>query len=206
MKRLPLVLLLSFAAGPLCAQHAHEHGVARLGLVLSGAELGIEWSSPLDTIVGFEHAPGNAEQESALAAATERLRDPAAVVSLPPSAGCQLVAANVAMPFDAHDAAEHRDGDHDHEHEHEHEHEAKHEEAHGQDPGHDAEAMHGEHADLVVTYSFDCKHPEALRQIEVTAFGTYPRLQRVEAAVLTDSKQGAARLTRDDSTWVLPAP
>lgn len=198
MKHLSIALLLSLATGTAAAQHAHEHGVARLGLVQSGAEVGVEWSGPLDTVVGFEHAPANADQERALTEATERLRDPATVVTLPAAAGCRLMAANVAMPFQARDAAEHEEGSH--EHEHEHEHEAEHE-ADGK-----ADAMHDEHADLIVTYDFDCKHPEALTQVQVTAFGSFPRLQRVDAAVLTDSNQGAARLTRDATTWALPQP
>jgi len=196
MKHRSITLLLSLFAAPLFAQHAHEHGVARLGLVQSGTEVGVEWSGPLDTIVGFEHAPATPEQEKALADAAERLRDPSTVVSLPAAAGCRLMSANVAMPFQAEDAEAHVEGEHAHEHEHEAEHE--HEEA--------AEAMHGEHTDLIVTYDFECQHPEALRQVQVTAFASFERLQQVDAAVLTDTQQGAARLTRDTTTWTLPAP
>lgn len=192
MKHLPIALLLSLSAGPLFAQHAHEHGVARLGLVQSGTEVGVEWSGPLDTVVGFEHAPATPEQEKALADATERLRNPATVVSLPAAAGCRLMSANVAMPFQAEDAEAHAEGEHEHEHEHEAE--------------HDDDAMHGEHADLIVTYDFECQHPEALKQVQVTAFTSFERLQRLDAAALTDASQGAARLSRDNTTWMLPSP
>ncbi|WP_230970352.1 DUF2796 domain-containing protein [Nitrogeniibacter aestuarii] len=192
MKLLPIALLLTLSASPLFAQHAHEHGVARLGLVQSGSEVGVEWSGPLDTVVGFEHAPSTAAEKQALADAIERLRNPVTVVSMPPAAGCQLMSANVAMPFQAEDA----EGEHEHEHEHEDE----------QEKGEGADAMHGEHADLIVTYDFTCQHPEALKVVQVTAFDSFERLQRVEAAVLTDTRQGAARLTRENTAWTLPTP
>lgn len=196
MKLLPIALLLSLSASPLFAQHAHEHGVARLGLVQSGTDVGVEWSGPLDTVVGFEHAPSTAAEQQALAEAIERLRNPATVVSMPSAAGCQLMSANVAMPFQAEDADAHAEGEHEHEHEHEDEHEK--EEA--------PDTMHGEHADLIVTYDFACQHPEALKVVQVTAFDSFQRLQRVEAAVLTDTRQGAARLTRENTAWTLPTP
>lgn len=199
MKSLPSLVMLTtllLAALPAQAeQHAHEHGVARLGLVQAGADLSIELSSPLDSIVGFEHAPADAAQTEALEAAMKRLEDPATVVALPAAAGCTSVTVDVDQPFGAHaheDDAQEREAEHDHGDEHEHEHE-------GED--HDA---HGEHADLAARYDFTCTAPAALEVLDVRLFEHFSRMQRVEVEAVTDRGQGAARLTREQRTWPLP--
>ncbi|MGB0128732.1 MAG: DUF2796 domain-containing protein [Rhodocyclaceae bacterium] len=51
--------MLSPLAAPVLAvaQHAHEHGVAKLDVASDGGALAINVESPLDNRVGFEHAP-----------------------------------------------------------------------------------------------------------------------------------------------------
>ncbi len=93
-----LVALLPAAAA---AQHAHEHGVATLTVALDGRKLVVELKSPLDNLVGFEHAPRNDKQRAALAKmeeslkAIERLFRPAA------GAGCALRDVKVDHPHRA---------------------------------------------------------------------------------------------------------
>ena len=69
------------SASPVHADAAHEHGVAVLRVVSEGATLMIEFVSPLDNLVGFEHAPRTDAQRTALRAAQARLRDAAALAA-----------------------------------------------------------------------------------------------------------------------------
>lgn len=78
--------------------HAHVHGQAQLEVVLEGASLEITLSAPLDSIVGFEHAPRTAAQRQTAEAALRSLADPAQLFSLPPAAGCRLQDKSVDAP------------------------------------------------------------------------------------------------------------
>src|SRR5690606_20886978 len=71
--RLILSIALFFAV-PALAQHAaHEHGVADLRVAAEGNTVVIEFDSPLDNLVGFEHAPRDDAQRMALRTAEKRL-------------------------------------------------------------------------------------------------------------------------------------
>ena len=96
--RATLALLFAgglLAAATACAAPAHHHGQARLEGVQEGAMLQLELTSPLDALVGFERAPRNDAERSALAAMSDTLRDAGKMLSLPKEAGCHLQ--NVAL-------------------------------------------------------------------------------------------------------------
>lgn len=176
---LPTLMLsaLAHAAPPA----AHEHGVAQLTLVQERSTVTIALDSPLDSIVGFEHAPASTAEKAALSRAGKHLRDLAALVSLPTAAGCTLAELDVDLPFTDDDAPAHAG------HEHEH--------------GHEGDG----HADVSASYTLDCTDPAALETIKVRLFETFPRMQQVRAEAATAHGQGAATLTRDSSIWTLPA-
>ena len=110
---------------PASAQHAaHEHGVAWLSAALEGGELLLEFLTPLDNLVGFEHAPTTAAQHQALADAAARLREGGRLFVLPEAAACVQRTVEIEAPWLSEvEGARGHDHDHDHEHEHEHEHE-----------------------------------------------------------------------------------
>ena len=45
-----------------------------------------------------------------------------------------------------------------------------------------------------MTYTFTCKQPAASDTLKVTAFGSWPRLKHIDAAVVNDQGQQAQRL------------
>lgn len=177
----PLTLLAAIAVPPAVhAQHthgAHEHGAADLTVALEGKELVVELISPLDNLVGFEHAPANDAQRGALAEARRRLRDANAMFVLPVAAACSFENADVESPWPmevaapASDLAGHGHGGHTH-----------------------AEPTRGDHEDVVVTYRFTCTQPQALNQLEVRAFKAFPRLHEIRVEYATGRGQGAAVL------------
>jgi len=74
MQRIQLTafsLVALFLALTAHADSAHEHGSARLDVAVDGDRLHIALQSPLDNLVGFEHAPRNERQRTALAKSFE---------------------------------------------------------------------------------------------------------------------------------------
>lgn len=86
----------AFAAAP-----AHEHGAATLDLAVDGKTLSIALESPLDNLVGFEHAPKSEKQKAALARMEKELRAGDRLFKPNAEAACALVEAAVESPFAA---------------------------------------------------------------------------------------------------------
>ncbi|GGY57490.1 hypothetical protein GCM10011297_32660 [Bacterioplanes sanyensis] len=76
--------------------NAHEHGIARLNLVMHDDTLMLELQSPAANIVGFEHAPQTAEQKQQLAQAQQQLALLPTLLKSPHR--CQLHHADVRTP------------------------------------------------------------------------------------------------------------
>lgn len=174
---------LALSSMPALAQHAaHEHGVARLSVALDGRELLIELVTPLDNLVGFEHAPTNDAQRHALVEAEAALQDGARLFLLPAASACvqREVAIENPWPDTGHD----------------HDHADAHEDEHMHEAGGDGEPKSG-HADLVATYQFECAQPAALDALDVRLFERFPRLRELRAERATPGGQGATVLRPD---------
>lgn len=171
--------LSAFAfAQPVLAQHAggaHEHGVAELSVATEGATLVIEIVSPLDNLVGFEHAPASAAQRRALATAEAQLRDAPGLFRLPAAAGCALAEVRIEGGWMGGAAAAKEQA-------------ARPAKAHEHGA---ASADEGGHADVMASYRFDCAQPQALDAIDTQLFAVFPRLREVRAARATAGGQGA---------------
>lgn len=175
-------MALAFATTVGAQQAAHEHGVAELRVALEASTLLIEFDSPLDSIVGFEHAPSTDQQREALLQAERSLQAFTPLFTLPAAAGCVLADVQLESPFPQEDVAEHDKHDHGHD-------------KHGHDHV-DADA----HADLYVAYQFDCANPAALDQLDLKLFDAFPRLQTIRAAVASSQGQSAVRMDRSSAS------
>ncbi|WP_194791075.1 DUF2796 domain-containing protein [Pseudomonas sp. UFMG81] len=124
-----LLLALPFALLPLAVAHAHdehdhdhdhgtlgahEHGVAKLNVVLDGNTLELELDSPAMNIVGFEHAASTDADKAKVAAARQQLEQPLQLFGLAQAAGCAEDAQELQSPLFG-DAAQDK-----HEHGHQH--------------------------------------------------------------------------------------
>ncbi|WP_260851680.1 DUF2796 domain-containing protein [Denitromonas ohlonensis] len=168
--------LMAVSLGASAAGGAHEHGVARLSLVQDDTTITLGFDSPLDSLVGFEHAPRTEAQKKALTQARVTLENAAQVLTLPAAAACTLTSVDVELPFG-------EPGD-------------KHA-AHADD--------HSGHSDAEAEYVFDCAQPTALTQVTVGLFKAFPRLQRLDAEAATVAGQGKSVLRPAQATWSLPA-
>lgn len=182
MKTLWSLLLLIACAPAAMAQQSqapHEHGVAELRVAVADRALRIEFTAPLDNLVGFEHAPRTEKHWQALREAEEALRRFESLFRTPPAAACTVKAVDLHSPWpqgrDTHNHHKH----HDHGH-------------------------HGEegHAEMQVTYDLECTHPQALTELQVQIMEVFPRTHRIRAETATPRGQNA--LTLDKSKRSIP--
>jgi hypothetical protein len=69
-----VAVALSGVSGPAVASKTHEHGVARLDIAVEGRRLTIAVETPLDNLLGFEHAPRTATERRAADAVVATLK------------------------------------------------------------------------------------------------------------------------------------
>jgi hypothetical protein len=106
-----LAVALVLPASPVAAEGAHEHGVASLDVVLDESRLVISLDSPLDNLLGFEHAPRNEKQRSAVKKMEATLQA-ADLFGFDAAAGCAPGKVEIVHPFAAGQPAQ--KGGHDH--------------------------------------------------------------------------------------------
>ena len=90
--------VLTFAPALACAAHVHVHGNATLEVAIEGQRATVEFSSPLDNLVGFERAPRSDKEKALVSQTTERLRKPEELFVPSAAARCTRIAANVDAP------------------------------------------------------------------------------------------------------------
>ena len=197
---LHIATALTLTSTVLCAAPPHVHGVGTLQLVLEENSLSVELRLPAINVVGFEHAPNDAQQKAAVQNAVALLKDSGQVLILPDKAQCKIESAVVTSELLEHD------DDHDHD---------NHDEAHDDDHDHahdDHDGAHGDdhadhdhaHADFDVSYGFDCRHPTALKQITLRLFQQLPRLERLDVDMVTTTGQARQRLVSGQNLITLP--
>lgn len=172
---------LSATVYPLASVHAHSsrahvHGEATLTVAIDGQTVMLDFDSPLDNLVGFEHAPRTDKQKQAMADMAARLGEAAKLFVLDAAAGCESAGVKLTPAATATAPAASAKGE-------------------GEKAAHKAT-----HKDQEATFTFRCKDSAKLRAVEVKLFGAFPRLKRVKASVAgatgaTAGKQSAMTLT-----------
>lgn len=161
------MLAFGFASQGVRAQHthhhAHKHGHAELEVSLENDRLSLQLLSPMDNLVGFEHAPKNERQTKALAELKALLEKPSGLFEPNQEAVC------------VHDQVEMRSSLF-----------AK------TDLAAAPKAAKG-HADLSYRVVFVCKEPNALKEIQVTAFKAFRRLHQMDVELVTDRPASQAK-------------
>lgn len=156
------MLLMSFST---MAGEAHVHGVATLQLALDGSLLHLNLSSPLDSVLGFEHLPRTEKQKAAVRHMADQLRQADRLFQPTVAARCTLKSSSLESPV--LETGEHK--------------------------GHDHEEH--DHQDLNAEFVFYCAKPNELRDLEVNLFPYFPGLLRLKTEIATPRGQSAAMLT-----------
>lgn len=184
---LPVALLLAvpvLAQSQMRHEEAHQHGVSALNVAVDGNTVAVELAGPMVNFVGFEHEPGNEDEQAALDQAVSRLNDPAGLLALNSQAECSTVSASVLTPVAEADEA--------------------HDEEHGEDSAHDDDHAdhddeHEGHLEIHASYEFLCQHPGRLNFIDLRLFSVFPATESVAAQVLGVSSVLVQELSPGDT-------
>ncbi|WP_348236215.1 zinc uptake protein ZrgA [Vibrio parahaemolyticus] len=174
-------------------QHsAHVHGHVEFNIAQDGSDLLLEITAPGADVVGFEHAPENAEQEKTLQHAVATLEDGNALFAINPQAQCEIEEVHVEHSLGGqHEEHEH----HDHEG-HDHDEHAHHD--HDGHEGHD-HSEHSDHGEFTVQYRFHCAQVGELSHIQTDWFNQFPSTESVNVNLFTDTTQSATSLTKSNT-------
>ena len=150
-------------------QHdAHEHGAAQLGIVQEGNLIQIELDTPAFNILGFEHAPSNANEQLVLTNAVTQLKDGAKLFRFSAKAQCRFDSVDIHSGL----LDESNQEDHDHAHE-----------------------EGNTHADIEATWTFNCESPSRLTAIEFPLFSFFELLTDLDVDYIVDAGQGSVELS-----------
>lgn len=179
--------VLLVAAGlllPAVAAAQHEHGVATLNAALDGRKLVVQLESPLDNLVGFEHAPRNDRQRAALRKMEASLQAGNRLLRPSPAADCTVKGVKIDHPYGASAGPTPAEGS-----------KTK------TEPTKGTGAKPAEtHAEVRATYELECAKPEALARVEVLFFEVFPGMKRLRAQTASPRGQGSATLTARNRT------
>ena len=181
-----LVIAMVIATPAATAQSAHVHGRGQVDIAIENDRVYLALASPGADIVGFEHAPRNAKQKAAVAAALGKFGNPAELLRFTPAADCRVIRASAELEID--DEHEKHSADEDGHEQHEHE-------AYRQDDNHGGKENHGA---LVAEYEFACSQIDALAEIEFTYFARFGNAQALEIVLIDGRGQRREDIGRAD--------
>ncbi|GJM13098.1 MAG: hypothetical protein DHS20C12_15010 [Pseudohongiella sp.] len=179
-----LSLLMGSNVGLAQGLGSHVHGSAELNVVMVGQRLQLEFISPAMNLLGIERAPRSEAEVALLERVNADLQSSEWLI------GDALV--NCQMSLEAFDSPQFTAA---HEHDEEHEHDGEHEH---HDHAHESEA----HGDFRVQYLFDCPASPA-KEIHITAFTRFSAIQEINVQWVTETQQGLARLSSNDTRLTL---
>ena len=197
---------------------SHEHGAASMNIALDDGTVFLELDTPWNNLVGFEHAPGNDEQQAMVDNALAQLNEPSGLFSFE---GTSCTVADIdlenglasADSHDDHHDDEHAHGDekhddHDDDAHGDEEHDDHDDDAHGDEKhdDHDDDA-HGDHDDhdesthssLLATYSFNCDNVAQLSAIDVKLLALWSGFEELDVQLIGPSGQAQEELTPGNS-------
>ena len=151
---------------------AHVHGVAELRIAIDGPLLEIDLESPLDNLLGFEHAPRSDRERAAVRAMAARLRQAQTMFVATAAARCKPTKVRLessALPAELLGEAPPASADT------------------SKDPD--------GHADLDATFTFQCEAPERLQGVDVGLMQAFKGLRRINVSVAAPKGQSAVVLT-----------
>lgn len=161
---------------PLATAHelgAHVHGVATLQVAVDAKTMTLDFSGPLDNLIGFEHVPRTAKQKAAVKNMADNLNKAEQFFIPTAEAQCTLQSVkleSLVLPSEKKSGKK--------------EEPQQHEEERG-------------HADVDGEFVFACKQIGKLHDLEVKLFDAFPNLHQLKVEVATLKKQSSAKLTAD---------
>jgi hypothetical protein len=164
------VLALPVLPAHAAEQRAHVHGLLKLDIAVDGPSITIAMESPLDSLIGFEHAPRTDDEKKAVEQLVAQLRAADQLFKVDPAGNCKLGPVALQSPALGLDVA----------------------------PGSvqaSAQAAGG-HADLDATFSFNCASAPQARFIDVALFTLFKNVRQIDAQIAAPQGQFKRTLKR----------
>ncbi len=166
-------MLLAGSAKVVAQGHAHEHGVAEVGVAIDGKTAQIEFTAPGSAIMGFEHEAKTDADKKKMADAFAKFRQNAAAMFVFDAAvGCSVATKQIGIA-----------GEHDHGHDHD---------AKGA-KGHDHDHDHG-HADVRALVDVKCTQALEGSTLRFAVKRFFPEAETLRVQVVGNSFQTGAEL------------
>ena len=143
-------------------QHAHTHGRLSLDVAVDAQTITLAIESPLDSFLGFEHAPRTDTERKHVADMVKHLNAADQWFQPDPSAGCKLSRVELASAALGLGS--------------------KKEEGHGHEHG-------SEHADIDIDVVFTCTKSVEARFIDVKLFDAYKRIRTIDTQIASPHGQ-----------------
>jgi hypothetical protein len=166
-----ILALMPLHAG---ANGPHVHGTGELHVVIEANRLTIELHSPLENLLGFEHAPRTDKQRAAVKTMVEKLKESSKLFGVPIEAECISTTPSIDSPFVAQSQVRTTGID-----------------GAGKPPGKSAD----EHSDVTAEYEFTCTNTERIDSIQVNLFDVFPGTKHLKAQVAGPHGQTAKNLS-----------
>ena len=177
---LTIALGMLFSSSAEAGQHAHTHGLLQLDVAIDPQSVTLQFESPLDNFLGFEHAPRTDEQRKRVEEMVASLKAADGLFYIDPVAECRL--SRVAL----HSAVLGLGND------------GKGEQPHHENAVHEkASAEEHEHADIDVTIVFSCRNADKAGFIALKLFDRYSHLHTVNVQLASAQGQFKRTLRAD---------
>ena len=167
-----VVVLLTSAA--YAQGERHQHGASTLEISLEKNTLAIRWESPLNDLIGFEHAPRSAKEKAAAQNLLSLLDDPSSAFKPNSEAMCRMVAKSITAPNLSDIQTKHT----------------------GDASTHD----HAVHSDLDYSVTYHCSSPDALSQLDIRALTTWPTIKDIDASLVGPGGQASQEANQGAKT------
>jgi len=153
---------------------SHAHGVAEINIVVEGKKVVVEFRSPTEGLMGFEHEANTdadkKKRDAALKIIKERFGE---FVNFDKSLGCKFQPGEVTIvQSDPGDGKDQKHGTSDHK-------------------------KSGEHREVRATHNFACEKGPAGSRVQFGVTKLFPNIQELKIQVLSDAKQSGATIKKD---------
>jgi len=175
MKKICSVLVCLFVSFNILAQVArqkdsHEHGAAKLMMVMEGEKLQVEFEVPSESLIGFEHFPESQNNRDNFNEAIKILSDHSRLFSIPINAECLLVGMNVSQSLFTNE----------------------------EEHGHEESGKSEIHSEFKSNYYWNCQHLDEIDSIGTQLMTFFPKIEEIRVNWISDNGQGALELESED--------
>ena len=149
---------------------SHEHGAAKLMMVMEGKKLQVEFEVPSESLIGFEHFPKSQSNRKNFNEAIKILSVPSKLFSIPIKAECLLVGMNVSQSLFSN------------------------EEEHGHDESEKSEI----HSEFKSNYYWNCQHLDEIDSIGTQLMSFFFGIEEIRVNWISNNGQGSLELESKD--------